>query len=215
MLALAEEERFEEAEKVKRQLFTLEHIRDVAVISRDDLALAAKRRGKHRRAERVIDLLGRIEGYDISNISGQAATGSMVVFREARPQKSDYRKFKIKTIKGSNDVGMLKEVLKRRFNHLNRAWPRPKLILIDGGRGQINAAKEVLANYRIDLPIIGIAKGLDRKKDEFVFDKFSPWTPELERIVSSQANLLKQVRNEAHRFAITYHRQLRKKRFIK
>jgi len=238
MKKLAMEEKFEEANEVKRQIFSLEHIRDVAVISRDDVEADKRGYQRGKNAERFINVFGRIEGYDISNIGGEQAVGSMVVFENDRAKKSDYRKFGIKTIKGSNDVGMLKEVLGRRFRHTAREfpqpplikgakkispltkggkggfWPQPDLILIDGGRGQVNAAEEILRNYRLSIPVIGIAKGITRKKDEFVYSQFGKWGPELQMVAANQANLLKQVRDEAHRFAISFHRQKRKKKFL-
>jgi excinuclease ABC subunit C len=242
MKRLAEEEKFEEANQIKKQIFALEHIRDVAVISRDDANIppapftkgernnntfVGERKGHHESVN-WINVFGRIEGYDISNTSGEEAVGSMVVFEDGKPKKSDYRKFKIKTIEGSNDVGMLKEVLSRRFSHLaaktdaplikggrGDLWPQPDLILIDGGRGQVNAAEEILKGYKLNIPVVGIAKGIDRKKDEFILEKFSSRTPELERITANYANILKQVRNEAHRFAITFHRLRLKKKFLR
>lgn len=228
MKKLAMEEKFEEANEVKRQIFSLEHIRDVAIISREDIEadLRGKQRGKN--AERFINIFGRIEGYDISNTGGEQSVGSMVVFENGRAKKSDYRKFGIKTVVGANDIAMLREVLGRRFRHTNRSaqiekqierryeesWPRPDLILIDGGRGQVNAAEEILRDYKLSIPVIGIAKGITRKKDEFIYSQFGKWGPELQIVASNQANLLKQVRDEAHRFAISFHRQRRKKNFL-
>jgi len=224
MKNLAAKEKFEQANQVKNQLFALEHIQDVAVIRRDDINAETPWQKTSENAEVLINVFGRIEGYDISNLGGKEATGSMIVFENGKPKKSDYRKFKIKTVKGINDIAMLKETLKRRFRHLKTKssslppseiyWPKPDLILIDGGQGQINAAKEALKKYKLDIPILGIAKGITRKKDEFIFNKNSPWAPELERIKDNYPNLLKQLRNEAHRFALSYHRKLRKKKFI-
>ncbi len=182
---------FERAEKLRRQIFALRHIRDVALITGDDIEARSMKYEARR-----------IEGYDVSNISGSSATGSMVVFANGKPDKDEYRRFRISTIKQADDVGMIKEVLRRRFNN---PWPYPAMILIDGGKGQVNAVKSVLNEFGLKLPVVGIAKGPTRKKNEFV--GYKP-TPEEEK-------LLIKVREEAHRFAISYHRKLRDRSFRK
>lgn len=181
---------FEKAEKLKRQIFSLKHIRDVALIA--DEKLETNDRGQATR---------RIEGYDVSNISGTSAVGSMVVFQNSKPNKDEYRKFKISTLISSDDVGMIKEVLRRRFNN---PWPYPAIILIDGGRAQVNAARAVLEEFGLKLPIVGIAKGAGRKKNEFVGYRSTP----------HEEKILIKVRDEAHRFALSYHRKIRNARFI-
>ena len=143
----------------------------------------------------------RIEGYDISNISGKSAVGSMVVFTDGEPDKKEYRKFKIKSVFGPDDTGMMKEVLTRRFRN---PWPKPDLILIDGGLGQVNAAKEVSAKLGVKIPIIGLAKGPERKRND-VIGKIPPFT-DLKTLVRA--------RDEAHRFAIAYHKEIRKRGFL-
>jgi excinuclease ABC subunit C len=144
----------------------------------------------------------RIEGYDISNIAGTAAVGAMVVFNGNRPNKKEYRLFKIMTIQQSDDVGMLKETLRRRLAH--REWPLPVLMLIDGGKGQVNGVKQVLNEFGLNLPVIGIAKGAKRKKNEFIGA-----VPK-----GVEEKTLIKVRDEAHRFAKSYHKKLRSKVFI-
>lgn len=183
---------FEKAEKLRRQIFALQHIRDVALINDPELprAISYKLKADYR-----------IEGYDISNISGTSAVGSMVVFCGNEPDRNEYRKFRIKTITQSDDVGMFKEVLRRRFKN---DWPLPSLILIDGGRGQANAAKNVLAEFGLKIPIVGIAKGSERKRNDII--------GKIPRGVSK--NTLVRVRNEAHRFAISYHKKLRSAKFL-
>lgn len=195
---------YERAGRLKRKIFSLKHIRDVAVIKRDDMLLLEE--GSTRKSY-------RIEGYDISNISGTSAVGSMVVFEGDEPNKSEYRKFKIRTILGSNDTAMLKEVLERRFRRISHSakkrndgsgWAHPDLILIDGGRGQVNAVRAVLQKLHLPIPIIGIAKGPKRKKNEFIG-----------RIPKSTSeNTLIHVRDEAHRFAISYHKLVRRRRLL-
>jgi len=198
MQAAAKAENFEVAARCRDRLWALDHIRDMAVLKRDDAAL-----------RQFIDVFGRIEGYDISNMSGQSAVGSLVVFEDGRPKKSQYRKFKIRTVEGPNDTAMLAEVFRRRFGGADgQKWRRPDLILVDGGQGQLNAARKVLTEFGlVDIPLVGLAKGFDRKQDELVYDKSDH---ELARLVMAFKPLLQQVRDEAHRFAVSYHRQLRR-----
>jgi excinuclease ABC subunit C len=143
-----------------------------------------------------------IEGYDISNIRGKTAVGSMVVFRNGVPDKSSYRKFRIKTVEGPNDYAMLQEVIWRRLD--NEDWGLPDLMLIDGGLGQVGAVKEVLDSKGLDIPVIGLAK-----REEVI------WFPEGNNLRLSRRSqalkLLQKIRDEAHRFAVKYHHQLREK----
>lgn len=153
----------------------------------------------------------RIEGYDIANIFGREAAGSMVVFSRGEPDKNEYRKFKIKIGQGqANDIRMLKEVLARRFNN---QWPLPNLIVIDGGKAQINAASQILKKYQLEIPAIAIAKGLGLRSAAAPDKLFFPGqTKALELPLASPAlHLIKRVRDEAHRFALGYHRRLRSK----
>lgn len=175
---------FEKASRVKRQIFALKHIQDVSLIMKDEV----REKGNKKQY--------RIEGYDISNISGSDAVGSMVVFKGELPQKSEYKKFKIRTIRGISDTGMIGEIILRR---LKNNWPLPDLILVDGGKGQVNVAKKILLELGISIPILGIAKGKERKKNEII-GKMPKWTSE---------KILINVRDEAHRFAISYHRKRR------
>ena len=156
MEAASKKLEFEKAEKTRRQIFALQHIQDIALISDEKLEM---------RDEKLKTRGMRIEGYDVSNISGTAAAGSMAVFTNGRPDKNEYRKFKIRTITKSDDVGMLKEILRRRFGN---PWPLPALILIDGGVGQVNAAKRVISEFGLNIPVLGMAKGPLRKKNEIV-----------------------------------------------
>jgi excinuclease ABC subunit C len=151
----------------------------------------------------------RIEAFDISNIMGDQAVGSMVVYEGGGMKKSEYRKFKIRTIQGANDFAMIQEVLHRHYSKVKEAQAKlPDLILIDGGEGQLSAALEVLEQLGLeDIDIIGLAKARD-EKDERVF------VPGVSEAIilpptSSATHLLQRVRDEAHRFAITYHRKLR------
>ncbi len=166
----------------------------------------------------------RIEGYDISNIQGTAATGSMVVFVKGVPRKSDYRRFRIRTVEGADDYAMMKEVLRRRFKRATQrisesanqriggdVWTiMPDLIIIDGGKGQLSAALEVLEEHGLkdEVPAIGLAK-----KQEEIFLPGRPDPLVLPRD-SQGLYLLQRVRDEAHRFAISYHRKLRAKQSL-
>ena len=188
---------FEKAEKLRRQLFALKLIHDIALINDNEVSEGAMIHD----AKFMIHNF-RIEGYDISNISGTSAVGSMVVFEGGKPNRDEYRKFRIRALAKPDDVGMIKEVLRRRFHN---DWKLPALILIDGGRGQVNATKAVLSEFSLKTPVVGIAKGPKRKKNEFIGK-----IPE-----GFNKKILIMVRDEAHRFAISYHRKLRQDRFLK
>ncbi len=158
----------------------------------------------------------RLEGYDISNIQGREAVGSMVVFDDGRPKPSLYRRFRIRTVAGANDYAMLQEVLRRRFKRLRQgggdsaspdAWTvLPDLILIDGGKGQLNAAVDALAEMEIEsVPVASIAK---EHEEVFLPGRSKP-------IIlpgnSPGLHLLQRLRDEAHRFAIGYHHKIRRR----
>ncbi|HRY82602.1 MAG TPA: UvrB/UvrC motif-containing protein [Candidatus Moranbacteria bacterium] len=194
MNEFSKKEEFEKALDIRNKIFALQHIRDVALIS-------------DSRGQKFLfpTKQMRIEGYDISNISGSHNVGSMVVFDnslgEMGPNKNEYRKFKIKTISGANDVGAMREILIRRFQN---SWTLPNLILLDGGAGHLNMARKILRNYKLEIPIMAVAKGPSRKKLDI--RKFGS-VPEI------SLNLIQQIRDKAHRFAIGYHRKLRNKEF--
>lgn len=156
--------------------------------------------------------LERIECYDISNFQGKNATGSMVVFINGHKTPSEYRRFKIKTKSTPDDFHMMSEVLSRRFK--KDEWGRPSLIVIDGGKGQVGAALKALAIRNKNIPIIGLAK----KEEIIVFPIKVPDRLYFEEVNLSNStpgiNLLRTIRDEAHRFAITYHKNLRKKEFL-
>lgn len=175
--------------------------------------------GAVREIAKMLDLDGvsRMEAYDISNTNGFESVGSMVVYERGKPKRNDYRKFKIKGIQGADDYGSMREVLTRRFTHglrereeskeLGGFTSFPDLILMDGGKGQVNVALEVLEELRLNIPVCGMVKddfhrtrGLYYHNEEIAIDK------------SSEAfRLITRIQDEAHRFAIEYHRQLRSK----
>lgn len=198
---------FERAAGIRNRLEKLRHIRDMGMIKRDfyeDPSFA-------KATEGTVNMAGRIEAYDISNIGGQHAVGSMVVFENGEPNFSEYKQFKIKTVKGANDVASIREVLIRRFAHVpggtKDAWPMPELILVDGGLPQLAAAKSALSIRRVHIPVLGLAKGVTRKNINFVYED----NPELDRITKQYENLLIQLRDESHRFAITQYRKRHRK----
>lgn len=154
-----------------------------------------------------LDKLFRIEGYDISNISGTNNVASMVVFEGGEPNKSEYRKFKIKSVAGANDFACLAEALTRRIQNLKERQKnfstRPDLLLIDGGLGQLTAVEEVLHGMVVDIPVVSLAK-----KEEEIYVSGSN-TPIVLPRRSYALRLLQRVRDESHRFAVYYHRNLR------
>lgn len=152
----------------------------------------------------------RIECFDISNIQGSDTVASMVVFVDGKPKKSDYRKFKIKTVEGPNDFASMQEVFERRYRRLlDEQGNFPDLIVVDGGKGQLSSAVDVLSRLNITgQPIIGLAKRLE--------EIFLPGESEPVQLpkTSPGLRLLQQLRDEAHRFAVTYHRQVRSRRTL-
>ncbi|GCF92246.1 UvrABC system protein C [Enterococcus florum] len=153
----------------------------------------------------------RIEAFDNSNIMGSDPVSAMVVFIDGRPAKKEYRKYKIKTVKGPDDYASMREVIYRRYSRvLKEGLPFPDLIVIDGGKGQVDAAKDVLDNQLgLDIPIAGLAKDDKHKTSELLFGTNLERIP-LERN-SQEFFLLQRIQDEVHRFAITFHRQLRSK----
>ena len=168
----------------------------------------------------------RIEAYDISNIQGVDSVGTMVVFEEGRAKNSDYRRFKIKTVKGANDYDSMREILTRRFNHgleevkaiqernlklsAGKFSNFPDLIMMDGGKGQVNIALEVLESLNINIPVCGLVKDDKHQTRGIVYNN-------KELIINRSSNLMQLIRriqDEVHRFAITYHRSLRDKRTL-
>lgn len=154
----------------------------------------------------------RMEAYDISNISGFESVGSMVVYEKGRPKRSDYRKFKIKWVQGPNDYASMEEVLTRRFTHESNgefdSFARlPDLILMDGGGGQVNIALKVLGNLGISIPVCGMVKDDHHRTRGLYYDNV-----EIPIDTSSEGfRLITRIQDEAHRFAIEYHRSLRSK----
>ncbi len=197
MKLAAKAEDYEEAGRLRDQIRQLQRIHDVTLINKsffdEQLTISNEQ------------LVMRIEGYDISNLGASGMVGSMVVFDAEGPVKSEYRKFNIKTVVGQSDVDCLGEVLERRLKHAD--WPMPDVILVDGGRPQVNRAKKILQSKNLKIGLLGIAKGPKRKRNDILLGsldkKFVHW-------VYRHQNLLIRVRDEAHRFAITFQRSKRK-----
>lgn len=180
----------------------------------------------------LADVLGldslpaRIEAYDISNIQGVDSVGTMVVFENGKAKNSDYRRFKIKSVKGPNDYESMREILSRRFAHgleeVNKIKERnleyskgkfcifPDLIMMDGGKGQVNIALEVLKDFGIEIPVCGLVKDDKHRTRGIIFNNEEI----LIRRGSGLMNLITRVQDEVHRYAITYHRSLRDKRTL-
>ncbi|MGL5353262.1 MAG: excinuclease ABC subunit UvrC [Clostridium sp.] len=168
----------------------------------------------------------RIEAYDISNIQGVDSVGTMIAFEEGRPKNSDYRRFRIKSVKGANDYDSMREILDRRFKHglkeikaiqeknikfsAGKFSSFPDLIMMDGGKGQVNVALEVLESLNISIPVCGLVKDDKHQTRGIIYNNE-------ELIINRGSNLMqliRRVQDEVHRFAITYHRSLRDKRTL-
>ena len=148
--------------------------------------------------------LERVEAYDISNISGFQTVGSMVVFEKGRPKRSDYRKFRIRGVQGADDYASMEEVLTRRLSHYENY---PDLIMMDGGRGQVNIALKVMQQLNIEVPVCGMVKD-DKHRTRGIY--FHNIELPIDRD-SEGFRLVTRIQDEAHRFAIEYHRSLRSK----
>ncbi len=200
MKVASKHENFEEAGRLRDQLSSLYRIHDITLINRSMVEISPEEKQASSTSTSF-----RIEGYDISNLGATGKVSSMVVFDSAGPMKDQYRKFKIKTVEGQSDVDCLEEVMRRRFKH--DEWQFPSMLLIDGGRPQVNRVGKVLKELNIAIPMVGIAKGPQRKKNEFTFldpdAGFVKW-------VNEHQEILIRVRDEAHRFAITFQKSLRK-----
>lgn len=215
MRKAAREEKFEEAKALRDQVEKLKYITTsrnlVSSYLENPNFLEDQRLLEVKNLQKVLKPyfgmipLSRIECFDISTLFGRQATGSMVVFLEGVEEKSQYRRFRIRKAGKPDDVAMIREVVKRRFSHPE--WAFPDLIIIDGGKGQVRAVLGVLRKLKLKIPVVGLAKRLE----EIVIPKEAGF--ETLRLPPSSAslNLLKRARDEAHRFAIAYHRKLRRR----
>lgn len=212
----------------KERLMELAHKNAALVLTQDSEKI---KREEERTAGAMKEICGwiglsgvsRIESYDISNINGFQSVGSMVVFEDGKPKKSDYRKFRIKTVQGPDDYASMQEVLTRRFRHgleekkalEEKEWNEelgsftrfPDLIMMDGGKGQVHVAEQVLSELQIDIPVCGMVKD-DRHRTRGLYFKDEEIPVELH---SEGFYLMTRIQDEVHRFAIEYHRSLRSK----
>lgn len=196
MKTYAKEQKFERADEIKKTLFSLNHIQDIALL-KSSVALDESAGGT---IEKNNSDMFRIEAYDVAHSSGTSVVGVMVVVSDGEPDKSQYRKFKIKIKPGINDIAALKEILQRRLGHLE--WPMPSLIVVDGGKAQLNVAVDVLHSRGLVIPVVGVVKDERHKPKGVTGNK---------NLVLAHTNAILLANSEAHRFAITYHRKKRDK----
>ena len=204
---------------IKERLVQLARKNAELILSTDKEKLRKEKSRTIGAADELAALIGlegakRIESYDISNISGFESVGSMVVFEDGRPKKSDYRKFRIKSVIGPNDYASMEEVLTRRFERLLNTENEenigdsfstyPDLILMDGGRGQVNIALEVLSKLNLDIPVAGMVKDDNHRTRGIYFENVEQPVD----VHSECFKLVTRIQDETHRFAITYHRSL-------
>lgn len=207
----------------KEKMIELAYKNAELILSRDKEKLRREQLKTTGALNEIEKLLGisnikRIESFDISNISGAQSVGSMVVYEDGKPKRNDYRKFKIKSVSGPDDYASMREVLYRRFTHESRYSKTdsgfavlPDLIMMDGGKGQVGAALEVLEELGIKLPVCGMVKD-DKHRTDRLYFKGS----ELELKTRTEAfKLITRIQDEVHRFAIEYHRSLRSKTQVK
>jgi len=192
MASYAKAREFEKAGEIKRQIFALGHINDIALLKNEPLG--------HPMSKWVSF---RIEAYDVAHMSGKNMVGVMTVVENGNAIKSEYKKFKIRTQSGANDTGALTEILDRRFNHLE--WRMPDLVVVDGSLAQINVAKKALKNNGLEIPVVSVVKNerhkpVGTKGDSLIARKY-------------EAQILL-ANSEAHRFAIAYHKDMRGKNFL-
>lgn len=180
MKAAAMKMEFEKANEIKKTIFALNHINDVSMISDDKVS-----------ANPI-----RIESYDIAHMAGQNTVGVMVVMEDGDLNKNAYRKFIIRSAKGGDDVGSLKEVLTRRLNH--DEWPLPKLFVIDGGKAQKNVVNRVLKEFGYEIPVVSVVKDERHKPKDILGDK---------KYIDKYAREILLINQETHRFAISFHRK--------
>lgn len=190
MMQAAKKELFEEALVIKRKIFALQHIQDVALLKND---------AKHYTDQRRV----RIEAYDIAHLAGEDMVGVMTVVEGGESKSGEYRKFKIKSLSGSNDTAALKEVLTRRLQHPE--WPFPQILVVDGSTAQKNAAEHVLQKANVVIPVVAVVKDDRHKPIRLIAAK---------KLLEMYENDILLANAESHRFALQYHQKKRNKRAL-
>ncbi len=208
MKEYAKTHEFERAGEVKRQIFALKHINDIALLKSGGSSIFSPlcpspsewdpRGFKNERTPAF-----RIEAYDIAHMGGKNMVGVMTVIEDGEANKNEYRKFKIRTQQNTNDTGALAEVLERRLAHTE--WSFPSLIVVDGGIAQINSAKAVLRKMSLNIPVVSVLKDEKHKPKAIMGD---------EKFGLKYKREIMLANSEAHRFAITYHKKMRNKNFL-
>jgi len=218
MLEHAKKKEFEKAGEIKNKIFALEHINDVALIKEDIFASqnnlnfsrftqstgAYTDKNLNNSVSQIQLQNFRLEAYDIAHMSGKNMVGVMTVIENGEVAKNEYRKFIINSQTGSNDTGALEEVLSRRLRHTE--WGLPNIIVVDGGTAQVNIAKQVLSRYQFDIPVLAVVKNESHKPKAIMGDN---------DLIKKYKKEILLGNNEAHRFAITFHKLKRSKSFIK
>lgn len=184
MKAAAKREDFEEASRLRSQVFALNHIQDISLIKEE-----------HRRPKLNLGVV-RLEAYDIAHLRGEANVGVMTVVEDSVAMKQEYRKFRIRRAKPGDDVSALREVLSRRLEH--DEWPYPRLIVVDGSTAQLNGAEQVLDEYGMTIPVVGVVKDEKHRPRDIRGDR---------DLISGRERDILLANAEAHRFAISYHRR--------
>ena len=199
MAAFSKSKDFENAAKVRNQIFALNHINDVALIKEENFERSFLARNE--KGESLQNL--RIESYYIAHMSGKNMVGVMTFMTDGEINKSEYKKFIIRTQDNANDTGALEEVLSRRFHHTE--WGLPNLIVVDGSTAQVNVAKRVLIRYHFDIPVVSVIKDDKHKAKALMGD---------EEIIKKNKKDILLANSEAHRFAITFHKKRRGQIFL-
>ena len=191
MKTYAAREAFEMAGQRRRQIAALKHIQDVSLIKNEFRASVRDGQGF------------RIEAYDVAHLGGGSMVGVMTVVEGGTPRVSEYRKFKIRSVSRSNDTAALQEILSRRFGH--DEWTSPRLIVVDGGAAQLNAAQKILKTYGIGIPIVSVVKDERHRPRNILGERVSREGREKDILLANA---------EAHRFAIRYHRDIQRRRLL-
>jgi excinuclease ABC subunit C len=209
MKIAAKNQDFETAASLRNQLLALKALRRQVVFGDREFMDISKDEGLVE-LQKLLNLESppkRIEGYDISHMSGTDTVASMVVFTNGLPDKSQYRKFKMR-VPGNDDFAHMREAIGRRFSGRHPNWPSPSLLLIDGGKGQLSSALEALKQSGTQLPAIGLAK----RQETIIVPEGKQFKSIQLPISSAAIKLLQRIRDESHRFALSYHSTLKTKR---